>query len=120
MLSLDEERFLIPSMLPQERPDLQALLKPLLKPSSSNEGGDVDTASTENNNALQSLSRNYHMSYVPAGFWSRLIGEVLLFFTKEFMVINTRETLSRFNRSIFTYRVIFYSFHFCYDRKVDG
>lgn len=74
VLCLDDEQFLIPSMLPQERPNLQEILEPLFNSSVETTIVDSTNSKTNNSAASQYLSRNYHMSYVPAGFWSRLIG----------------------------------------------
>ena len=57
--------FLIPSMLPNERPTLDQHLEKYI------------TIELENDDKHYCLKRTYHMSYIPAGFWSRLIGECL-------------------------------------------
>ena len=65
-LCLDEKQYLIPAMLPTERPDLQENLERYVE---------IELANQEKH---LFLNRTYHMSYVPAGFWSRLIGKILV------------------------------------------
>ena len=85
-LRLDDERILIPSMLPRERPSL--LMED--SPGSQNGGSQRDRlsklvslprgrAATERSLAIDHILRNYHLGYVPAGFWSRLIGKKITY-----------------------------------------
>ena len=61
VLTLDESRYLIPCMLPIEHPSIvNAKMK------------------LKDSNNVQYITRNYHMAYIPAGFWSRLIARIII------------------------------------------
>ncbi|XP_047142009.1 leucine-rich repeat serine/threonine-protein kinase 1 isoform X1 [Hydra vulgaris] len=61
VLQLDDERFLIPSMLPIKKPD------------------DVDCILQF---SYENIKRNYFMHYIPPGFWSRLIARTIIALTR--------------------------------------
>ena len=71
VLSLDDDMFLIPCMLPAEKPDVDDKLHHVI----TSENFQQRIERTTN-----CLTRDYHMEYIPAGFWARLIGDSHLFF----------------------------------------
>ena len=87
-LTLDDERILIPSMLPRDRPGflLRSMQQQISNRTSKTKPisrltsiprGTPNTFSTIN---LEYICRNYHLFYVPSGLWSRLIGELHRFY----------------------------------------
>lgn len=69
-LSIDNARFLIPCMLPIERPDIRNEMQHVITDE------EIDNGRISNDRNSKYLTRNYHMNYIPAGFWSRLIGKI--------------------------------------------
>jgi len=68
-------------MLPDERPTLHEQLQPYID------------AEEENTDRHFCLNRSYHMCYIPAGFWSRLIGMIVLCFARCFFVYHKLKRL---------------------------
>lgn len=80
-LCLDDETFLIPAMLPKERPGL-AMEKEMAKYSNPEKGFDPTSEKTNDH-----INRNYHMNYIPSGFWSRLIARIIIAVHKWGMIL---------------------------------
>ena len=69
LLSLEDGKFLIPCMLSEEKPDIEDKMFHVIT-SEEIRDHQINVERTSNY-----LTRNYHMQYVPAGFWARLIGK---------------------------------------------
>lgn len=72
LLSLEDGKFLIPCMLPREKPDIDDKLYHVITSQDIIE----NKVTEERNNSC--LTRDYHMEYIPAGFWARLIGKFVV------------------------------------------
>ncbi|XP_066918410.1 leucine-rich repeat serine/threonine-protein kinase 1-like isoform X2 [Clytia hemisphaerica] len=80
-LCLDvQTQFLIPAMLPSDRPELTEQLERYIE---------IELA---NDSKHYCLNRTYHMSYIPAGFWSRLIARLMIAVQKWGMQISDEPT----------------------------
>uniref|UniRef100_A0A7M5VAP0 non-specific serine/threonine protein kinase n=1 Tax=Clytia hemisphaerica TaxID=252671 RepID=A0A7M5VAP0_9CNID len=72
LLSLEDGKFLIPCMLSEEKPDIEHKMLHVIT-SEEIRHHQINVERTTNY-----LTRNYHMQYVPAGFWARLIARLVI------------------------------------------
>ena len=85
-LRLDDERILVPSMLPKERPIFNMKFSQRvhkMNPSTRRQLIENDSNSKDGESPFSRINyilRNYHLSYIPAGFWSRLVGKYMSVF----------------------------------------
>eukprot|EP00794_Sanderia_malayensis_P013704 gene13704-15131_t len=100
-LKLDDEKILIPSMLPREKP-FDALDQAAHTASVTSSGNKNRLSKfvslprnqliTQNGGFIEYIIRNYLLSYVPAGFWSRLIARLIMAVHKWGMLFMEQET----------------------------
>lgn len=68
LLSLEDGNYMIPCMMPREKPDIDEKMVSVIR--SRNDEHNM----VQEEHKCNYLTRNYHMEYIPAGFWPRLIG----------------------------------------------
>eukprot|EP00731_Ephydatia_muelleri_P005646 Em0002g1822a len=91
-LSLGNGQYLIPSMLPVDRPPMETPHIPSNAPLvaisvASSKEESLYPVATE---PVECIRRRYKMAYIPSGFWSRLISRLLINLKRSGMVENSR------------------------------
>jgi len=59
---------MIPCMMPREKPDIDDKMAHIVT------SREIESNMVDKGRKYNYLTRNYHMEYIPAGFWPRLIG----------------------------------------------